>query len=565
MSANMSADTTQLRYLLEERRQYIVPLFQRGYAWKTKEWQTLWEDILETYALRADKKPHFMGAIVIMNIESQPHGLRNYLLIDGQQRLTTFFILLASIRDHARTRAPDLSEEIVDMYLTNRRKTGEEKYKLIPTHDDRTPFLEIIEGTASSQNPLRKAYDHFAKALDNLELQSVEELWAFFNGIMDQLTLVTVLIDETINPYQIFHSLNGKGQDITQADLVRNYLFMQISRGTFDDDELRQVHGLYWLPVSDALGDKLERYIWHFITMSGEPVKEKAVYEEIRGQLDRNDDSKTSAIGFLKEMHEYSEYYERLLDPSKEMQPEIRKRLMNLKQWDLTTPFPLILNLYRDLEDESKSLSLDDFGGVLDAVESYVIRRAICRIQIRPMTEHFIRMYSVISKAFDVVEASYNYLLDRDFPDDDTFLNAWVRYPLYGTGAKKKKSKHILVSLEEALKTTNELVDTSMAQITQEHIMPQTENLSDAWRELLGEDAEEIHAQLVHTIGNLTLTGMNSTLGTKPFSEKKSVLSNSSFALNSYFASVENWNKEEIVKRARSLGDVAVTIWKRPN
>ena len=497
-----------------------------------------------------------MGAIVTLPIEMQPHGVRKYLLIDGQQRLTTLSIILACIRDLVG-KDNELFSKIEELYLINKWGKGSNRYKLLPTQADKQAFLEVIGQKTESDSTIRKVYNYFSKALkrgDNND--NPINLENFLTGMINRLVFVSIVLDADEDPYRIFHSLNGTGEDLTQADLVRNHIFMHIS-----EDDHKTVYDDLWLPMQNSFpGKELRDFMWRFITKDGMPVRQNAVYSEIRRRT--LEKSSEEVVDIMMDMNVYSEYYEKIIDPSKEFDHiKIRTRLKRLNRWELKTSYPLLLNLYDDLSRDK--ITAEQFCGIVDAIESFAVRRFFCNIPIRALTNYFIQIYKRIADTANIIDAAYEFLLERDFPPDERFMEAWIRFPLYSTSASgKERSRHILESLETAINNNNEPVDMSHSRITREHIMPQ--NLSPEWSERLGKDAISVHSQYLHTVGNLTLTGQNESMGNKSFSEKKKVFANSSFALNSYFQDCDVWNEEEIIKRARYLGEIATKIWKRP-
>lgn len=555
----MKVDDVRLEELLEGSRQFVVPLFQRVYSWKKKHWDELWRDLLDVYADEGDRE-HFMGAIVTLPIEMQPHGVRKYLLIDGQQRLTTLSIILACVRDLVGNDGEDnqLFNKIEQLYLINKWGKDTNRYKLLPTQADRQAFLEVIGQKTGSDSTIRKVYNYFSKLLkrgDNDD--NPIDLENFLTGMINRLVFVSIVLNADEDPYRIFHSLNGTGEELTQADLVRNHIFMHIS----PDDQDVAYHD-YWLPMQESFpGNELRDFIWRFITKDGTAIRQNGVYDAIRRRIAQENPT-SAAIMLIVDMNIYSEYYKKIVDPSKETQyGEIGTRLERLNRWGLTTSYPLLLNLYDDLSRDE--ITVKQFCGIVDAIESFAVRRFFCSIPIRALTNYFIRIYKRIANETDIVGAAYEFLLEQDFPTDETFIEAWIRFPLYSTSASgTERSRHILESLETALNKNNEPVDITRSQITREHIMPQ--NLSAEWHRELGDNADLVRSQYLHTVGNLTLTGQNESMGNKSFSRKKKVFANSNFALNSYFQDCDVWNEEEIIKRARYLGEVATKIWERP-
>ena len=546
----MKANETQLQPLLEGTKQYIIPLFQRTYSWTKRQWNELWRDLMDVYASET-KREHFMGAIVTMPVEMQPQGVSKYLLIDGQQRLTTIFIILAAIRD-LTAGTSDLADQINELYLVNKWGKGINRLKLLPTAADRRSFQEIVDGKKPSGGSISDVYQFFKRKLSGGDSAgNLIDLDRMTDTLMQHLAFVSVVLSADDSPYRIFHSLNGTGVPLTQADLVRNHFFMLIA----DPEEQEAAYTDLWLPMQQTLGDKLTDFMWRFITKDGTPVTQNRIYEEMQVRTEGSGQQKV--IDLLLDMHTYAEYYSRLLDPEQEPNRDIRLRIERINRWEINTAYPFLLNIYHDYEYEI--LSADQVCQVIDMIESFVIRRFFCRIPTNSLNNTFIAMYRSLDKT-DIPGSMERYLLARRWPSDAEFLDAWRRLPIFLSGTEK--SRHILETLEQALNTNNEPVDVRHPRITREHVMPQ--ELTDAWVEMLGEDAEVTHSTLLHTVGNLTLTGMNKSMGNRPFAEKKKVFAASGFALNQYFEDIATWNGDAITGRAESLGNVAASIWQRP-
>ena len=245
----MKASETNLQPVIEGTKQYVVPLFQRAYSWDTKQWEILWDDLI---SLSDEEQPrdHFIGSIVTMPTDSVPQGVSKFLLIDGQQRLTTIFIILALLRDAAQgLPGSTLAQEIEETLLTNRFKQGEEIWKLLPTQVDREAFLQLLTGnTAVQETRISKAAVFFRKRLRSYQDSTYFE--TLKKVIVSNLMLVSIVLDRDDNPHLIFESLNAKGRPLSQADLIRNYFFMRVH--TEQQDHLYETS---WEPMQEQLGE----------------------------------------------------------------------------------------------------------------------------------------------------------------------------------------------------------------------------------------------------------------------------------------------------------------------
>ena len=552
----MQAHETILKPFLEGTRQYVIPLFQRSYSWNSNNWKILWNDLYALYSEGKNRK-HFLGAFVSMPIDMTPSGVTKYLLIDGQQRITTIFLILAAIRDLAKDNDENLSDQINELYLINKFAKETNKYKLFPSQTDREQYISIINNRANldENNNIVKAYRYFRHKLESKQDtgQSID-LNKFQNILLEEIMVVDIVLDRDENPYLIFESLNAKGEPLTQADLVRNFILMCIT----DTADQELAYHDFWLPMQNTLGNELTLFIWRYLikdSTSGKFIRQNEIYDEVKQRLIGANSIKV--IDFLMDMHTFSNYYQRLLNPDNEINLNIRKHLKRINRWDIKTIYPFLLNLYRDYE--AKRVSSVDFCKILEHIESFVVRRSFCRISNNALNKIFLALYKSVDPN-DYVNSVAMELLRRDWPGDSMFRNYWDEMEIYNSGTEK--CRHILESLEERMTSNNEPVDLSNDQITIEHIMPQT--LNEEWEQQLGEKAESIHETYLHTIGNLTLTGRNSEMGNISFSEKRRFLQQSNFALNKDVVTNIIWSDVTIRKRAGFLFTVALQIWPHP-
>lgn len=553
----MKANETILQPVLEGTKQFIVPLFQRTYSWKSDNWKALWDDLMSLYTSESERK-HFLGAFVSMPVDMTPAGVNKYLLIDGQQRITTLFLILAVIRDlAAEKQESNLADQINDLYLINKWAQGPNLLKLFPSQTDRDQFAKIIfkKTDLDTNNNTVKAYGYFRRKLEGKDPSGLPiDLNKMHTTLVQEIMVVNIVLDKDENPYLIFESLNAKGEPLTQADLVRNYILMRIT----DSDEQEVAYEEFWMPMQNLLGGELSRFIWRYLikdNQTGNAIRLDEIYDDVKQRLSR---AKSKAVvDLLMDMHTFAGYYNYLIDPDSELDKEIRKRLKRLNRWEVKTTYPFLLNIYRDYK-AGKITSLD-FCSVLDILESYVVRRSFSRIPTNVLNKTFLIIYKYFDQA-QPAESISKELLQREWPGNTAFLNAWVDFPIYLSGTAK--CRHILESLESASTNNNELVDITNEFITIEHIMPQT--LNEEWEQMLGEEAVDVYDSYLHTIGNLTLTGSNGDLGNQSILQKKQIFAKSNFAITKDIADNIVWNKLLITQRAKKLGQLAVNIWKHP-
>lgn len=557
----MKASETKLIRIIEGTNQYLVPHFQRPYTWQKKNWETLWVDIVALTpvadAIEGGGSPpeHFMGAMVTAPAHSVPEGVTKYLLIDGQQRLTTLLIFLAAIRDQAKaTQDEKLASRIQEMYLTNRYQDGLDQYKLLPTqgneptHNDRTAFLAIMDGVtslAASSGTLHAAFQYFARALRDY---AGEQLSALMTAIVSRVFLVSIVLERDDNPYSIFESLNAKGQPLSQADLVRNFFFMSIDAERHDE-----IYRNKWIPIETAIErENMEAYVRHFLIREGSLVKESNVYYTLKKRVE--DRGRERAESVLDDLLRVSKHYACFLFPEKEHAGEVRRRLIRLQRLRATVCYPFLLKVFED----RAAGRVDDNATVtiLDVIENFIVRRYVCGTIRAELNELFTSLHRSASRFSLLAEGVKEVLGSRNYPTDEEFSESLQARKLYGAGEVRDRAKLILERLEQSWPSKEEV---GLQDLTIEHLMPQT--LTAWWREHLGQESDEVHQLHLHTIGNLTLTGYNAELSNSEWPKKRELLRQSKLSINTVVATNEAWRREEIELRAMNLATRALEIW----
>lgn len=541
----MQASETKLQQIIEGTKQYVVPLFQRAYSWKKSEWQVLWNDIAELCSVD-NPRPHFMGSIVTMPTVSVPEGVSKYLLIDGQQRLITSFILLCALSRKAQQSGEhEIAEEINNTILVNPYKKGLDFYKILPTQLDREAFRRLIHNESwIENNSISECYLFFERKIQQsqLEFQTIKKV------ICSNLSVVSVVLSNEDDPYLVFENLNAKGRPLTQADLIRNYFFMRIHVDSQED-----VYEKYWLPMQNLLGESLTEFIRHYLTKSGVEVKQNEIYFEIKERISKGD-----TLSYLQDLCVFAEYYARLLNPEREKKENIRKYLHRLNRLEVSTVYPFLLNCYDDLLKDR--ITEEELVSIFKIIENFILRRFICNIQTRGLNRIFALLYSQVSKDFNLVSDTFVERLklalqNRDYPKDSEFKSRLTDVKLYGSN-RSEKARLILESIEEYFKHKEQV---SLDSLSIEHVMPQT--LNHWWKEQLGEDWALTHELLIHSLGNLTLTAYNSELSNDDFLAKRTHFQNSHLELNKYFQDKNSWCREDIEERAAYLAEIALQIW----
>jgi len=527
----------------------------------------LWDDLIDLYEAatldnedgRTPAKQHFIGSVVTMPSRTGPEEVTKYTLIDGQQRLTTLLVLLAAIRDQAmKAGDQNLADKIRDMYLINAYQSDTDRFKILPTvgdepnKSDRAAFICIMQDarTRAEMEPwvtgIKDLYIYF---LNKLRRETGIDLEVLVQTVLTKLLLVSIMVDEHDNPHVIFESLNYKGRPLSQSDLIRNYFFMRVH-----ESEHARVYSAYWQPMEKLLEDAMTEFIRHFMMRDGGHVKQTDVYYALKVKYENEPEQ--SLLDLLAELRRYAAFYACLIHQENESSLEIRCRLSRLNRLESTVLYPFLLNIYSDYTDGAVDES--QFVRILDALENFLIRRYVCGVMRAPLNKEMPLLYrrATAASGRNLVKGVQLVLASSDYPSDDEFETNLCEISLYGRGDKRDKSKLILERLELSFGHKEQV---PLEELTVEHVMPQT--LTEWWEDHLGEDYDETHEELLHTLGNLTLTRYNPELSNADYAAKRRILMRSHIELNNHFRDVERWDAEAISHRSRSLAARALMIW----
>ena len=566
----LQAGETTLNKLLNTSRQFIVPIFQRNYSWQKSQYEQLWFDILRASKFK-EKQNHFIGSIVYIDMGTPAGRPQQLLLIDGQQRLTTISILLCAIKDYVQkfnleTKLINLAK-IKNQFLYNSDEIDEDRYKLLLNVQDKETYIKLIDNTIFTVNKpatnIIKCYEFFYEHIEDFIKQhgQIDEIYA---GIF-KLSLVSISLDkDSDNPQMIFESMNSTGKDLSQTDLLRNYLLMDLT-----PEKQTRLYKTYWKPMEELFGEdiykndvnKFDYFIRDFLTLksdTGYICKINNVYENFkRYYLDNN----CEKFAVLKDLFTYAKYYA-CIDLLQENDDELKLYWQEFKKLDSHVVYPFLLKLY---DDYSRQILIkEDFKKILQVVISYLWRRAICEIPTNSLSKTFATLYQAVDKedyvnsiikAF-VFKSSY-----KRFPSDYEVREKLQTKDIYHFRLRK----YLLEALENYYH--KEPIDLNTANYTIEHIMPQNIEHNLSWQQMLGEDWQEVHSLYLHTLGNLTITGYNAEMSNKSFGEKvngESGFKHSHLKLNESIAQCDVWNKKAIQRRTNILTDIILKIWKYP-
>lgn len=566
----MQAGETTLNKLLNTSRQFIVPIFQRNYSWQKSQYEQLWFDILRASKFK-EKQNHFIGSIVYIDMGTPAGRPQQLLLIDGQQRLTTISILLCAIKDYVQkfnleTKLINLAK-IKNQFLYNSDEIDEDRYKLLLNVQDKETYIKLIDNTIFTVNKpatnIIKCYEFFYERIEDFIKQhgQIDEIYA---GIF-KLSLVSISLDkDSDNPQMIFESMNSTGKDLSQTDLLRNYLLMDLT-----PEKQTRLYKTYWKSMEELFGEdiykndvnKFDYFIRDFLTLkrdTGYICKINNVYENFkRYYLDNN----CEKFAVLKDLFTYAKYYA-CIDLLQENDDELKLYWQEFKKLDSHVVYPFLLKLY---DDYSRQILIkEDFKKILQVVISYLWRRAICEIQTNSLSKTFATLYQAVDKddyVNSVIKAFVFKSSYKRFPSDYEVREKLQTKDIYHFRLRK----YLLEALENYYH--KEPIDLNTANYTIEHIMPQNIEHNLSWQQMLGEDWQEVHSLYLHTLGNLTITGYNAEMSNKSFWEKvngESGFKHSHLKLNESIAQCDVWNKKAIQRRTNILTDIILKIWKYP-
>lgn len=566
----LQAGETTLNKLLNTSRQFIVPIFQRNYSWQKSQYEQLWFDILRASKFK-EKQNHFIGSIVYIDMGTPAGRPQQLLLIDGQQRLTTISILLCAIKDYVQkfnleTKLINLAK-IKNQFLYNSDEIDEDRYKLLLNVQDKETYIKLIDNTIFTVNKpttnIIKCYEFFYERIEDFIKQhgQIDEIYA---GIF-KLSLVSISLDkDSDNPQMIFESMNSTGKDLSQTDLLRNYLLMDLT-----PEKQTRLYKTYWKPMEELFGEdiykndvnKFDYFIRDFLTLksdTGYICKINNVYENFkRYYLDNN----CEKFAVLKDLFTYAKYYA-CIDLLQENDDELKLYWQEFKKLDSHVVYPFLLKLYDDYS--CQILIKEDFKKILQVVISYLWRRAICEIPTNSLSKTFATLYQAVDKedyVNSVIKAFVFKSSYKRFPSDYEVREKLQTKDIYHFRLRK----YLLEALENYYH--KEPIDLNTANYTIEHIMPQNIEHNLSWQQMLGEDWQEVHSLYLHTLGNLTITGYNAEMSNKSFVEKvngESGFKHSHLKLNESIAQSDVWNKKAIQRRTNILTDIILKIWKYP-
>lgn len=558
----MKATEAKFLDFLKKSPQFIVPIYQRTYSWTERQCRQLWDDIMRAGS-RKDVAAHFVGSIVY--IEKSIYQVTSQsplLVIDGQQRLTTISLLLETLARHIGDKEPVegfSAKKIRSYYLMNPLEEGDRAYKLLLTETDRNTLLAIVrQMELPTEHSVRIAqnFDFFKEQVAALG----DDLPALCYGLAKLVIVDIALSRDQDNPQLIFESMNSTGLELTQADLIRNFILMGL-----EPEHQTRLYEDYWRPMErafgqEAYGSHFDAFMRHYLTLRTDEIPRIGdVYEAFKAYARRPEVAEKGVNALVADVHRFARYY-CAMALGQEQDKALAAAFRDLRELKVDVAWPFLLELYDDYSQGL--LPKEDLLRAVRLVESYIFRRAVCAIPTNSLNKTFATFRRALDKNryLESIEAHFLLLPSyRRFPRDAEFERELKSRDLYNFRSRS----YWLRRLENHGRKEPVPVD----EYTIEHILPQNENLSAEWREALGRDWKRVQETCVHTLGNLTLTGYNPEYSDRPFPEKRDMsggFRESPLRLNQGLGEVEVWNEAAIQARADQLAKQALEVWPAP-
>ena len=554
------SETKFVSYMQGSDKRFVIPVYQRNYDWKTENCKQLYDDLIKV--IRRGRKSHFFGSIVSVHNDGE---FNEYLVIDGQQRLTTVSLLLLAMYNLMKNgvltpERSNLAEKIYKTYLIDEWQDDDTRIKLKPVKIDRNAFDKLFDKESEHipDSNLTINYNYFYSRIQKEEV-TLDELYE----AVAKLEIINITLHQDDNPQLIFESLNSTGVALSEGDKIRNFILMGLPAKQQND-----FYEKYWNKIEICTNYDVSMFIRDYLSMKQRliPAMSK-VYFTFKSYVEENE---AEIEPLLQELLSYAHWYEILLKGNT-ADRELNSCIYRLNHLENTVTRPFFLEILR-LQTAGK-LSLADVKEIFLYTENYLFRRAICDLPTNALNKIFLMLHREIVR-YDGSENNYlekfkyalNSRSDRGrFPDDGEFVEAFAVRPVYQMNSKNKI--YILERFENygTVEVQNVYKQCDDGVYSIEHIMPQ--HLTPAWVKELGEDYEEIHETWLHRMANLTLTGYNSKYSNSTFVEKRDMKNgfiDSHLYMNNWIGQQEHWGLAELEARSQILMQRALMIWPLP-
>lgn len=550
-----------IEYMEGSKKRFIIPVYQRNYDWKTENCKQLYDDLVKV--IKNKRRSHFFGSLVSVY---EPSGRNTeFLVIDGQQRLTTVSLLLLAMYNLIKSgiitpKDVYLDKQIYEDFLVDKYQPEETRIKLKPVKNDQKAFGKLFNDAREHirESNLTTNYNYFYERIQKQEI-SIDEL---FDAIC-RLEIINITLNNEDNPQLIFESLNSTGLDLSEGDKIRNFILMGLP-----SKEQDEYYDKYWNRIEECTKYDVSSFVRDYLSIKQLAIpSQKKIYISFKDYVDSKS---IEPEELLKDLLAYAKRYEILLSGGTKNKA-LDACIYRLNRLETTVTRPFFLEVLR-LYDENK-LDMSELAEIFLITENYLFRRAICDLPTNALNKIFYMLHREITRyeANDlgyVEKFKYALLSKKDrarFPDDDEFAERFTERPVYLMNSKNK------IYIMERLENYSTLEDKDVyghcddGIYSIEHIMPQ--HLTPAWIKALGEDYEEIHEIWLHRIANLTLTAYNSKYSNSTFEEKKFMkngFEDSGIRINTYIAKKDKWTLAELEERNQYLMGRALEIWAAP-
>jgi len=559
----MKAVEAKLLEFLRKSPQFIIPIYQRTYSWGISECQQLWDDIIRTGS-NEKVYAHFIGSIVYIQQGIYSVSATSPLLvIDGQQRLTTISLILEALARRVGTSEPIdgfSAKKIRHYYLLNPLEDAEKAFKLILTQTDKDSLLALLKEKNWPLNNSLRIKENFEFFEDKIRALG-NELDVLCDGLSKLMIVDLSLTHDVDNPQLIFESMNSTGRELSQADLIRNYILMGLQ-----PHHQTRLYQDYWRPMEISFGqvaydEHFDGFMRHYLTIkTGKIPRIRDVYKAFKVYSKEPEISELGVDELVKDIYLFSTYF-CAMALGKEKDKGLGEAFRDLRDLKVDVAYPFLLELYHDYK--IGLLQKYELIEIVRLIESYVFRRVVCNIPPNSLNKTFATFGRFLRKENYVESVKANFQLMpsyRRFPNDSEFERDIKVRDLYNFRSRS----YWLRRLENFKR--KEIV--TIPEYTIEHIMPQNENLSLAWQNELGPNWKTIQKTWLHTLGNLTLTGYNPEYSDRPFSEKRMIdggFKDSPLQLNKDVKETEEWDEMAIKRRADRLAKIATKVWIMPD
>lgn len=550
-----------IEYMEGSKKRFIIPVYQRNYDWKTENCRQLFDDLVKI--IKNNRRSHFFGSLVSVY---EPSGRNTeFLVIDGQQRLTTVSLLLLAMynlmsQGKVTSTVPSLSQQIYEDFLVDKYQPAETRIKLKPVKNDQRAFGKLFDSVDEHirESNLTTNYNYFYDRIQKQEI-TVDEL---FDAICS-LEIINITLNNDDNPQLIFESLNSTGLDLSEGDKIRNFILMGLPSKAQDE-----YYDKYWNRIEECTRYDVSSFVRDYLSVKQLAIpSQKKIYVNFKEYVEQQE---LSAGGLLKDLLSYAKRYEILLKGGTKSKA-LNACIYRLNRLETTVTRPFFLEVLRLLD--SGKIDMQQVTEVFLITENYLFRRNICDLPTNALNKIFLMLHHEI-KRYDKSEDNYvekfKYALlskkeKARFPDDDEFASRFTERPVYQMNSKNKI--YILERLENSGTAEDKDVYSHCDDGTYsiEHVMPQ--HLTPAWVKALGDDYEQIHEIWLHRIANLTLTAYNSKYSNSTFEEKKTMkngFEDSGIRMNTYIAKMDKWTLAELEERNQYLMGRAIEIWPAP-